>query len=310
MTAFLLAHLSDPHLGPLPSPKLRELLGKRVIGFINWQRSRGLTLRPEILTTLLDDLKAQGPHHVALTGDLVNIALAAEIPAASAWLQALGPPDWVSLVPGNHDAYVRGAMRWADTAWSPYMTGDAGMPPPHPPRFPYVRIRGPVAVVGVSSAIATGFFMASGKVGREQRARLGDVLRRLGAERLFRAVLIHHPPIEGATSWHKRLEDAPAVAAVLAEAGAELVLHGHTHLPTVHWIEAATPIPVVGVPSASAAPGDRKPPGAYNLFCIRGCAPAWHVELVTRGYGTEGEPFGERRRLALTRSVVPVTVPP
>ncbi len=309
MTAFLLAHLSDPHLGPLPSPKLRELLGKRVIGFINWQRSRGLTLRPEIMTTLLDDLKAQGAHHVALTGDLVNIALAAEIPAASAWLNALGPPDWISLVPGNHDAYVRGAMRWADTAWSPYMTGDPGAPPPHPPRFPYVRIRGPVAVIGVSSAIATGFFMATGKVGREQRARLAEVLRRLGARGLFRAVLIHHPPIVNATSWHKRLEDAPAVAATLAEAGAELVLHGHTHLPTVYWIEAARPIPVVGVPSASAAPGERKPPGAYNLFCIRGCAPAWHVELITRGHGVAGEPFGERRRMPLTPGAVPVTAP-
>ena len=29
---FRLAHLSDPHVGPLPRPRLRELVGKRVTG--------------------------------------------------------------------------------------------------------------------------------------------------------------------------------------------------------------------------------------------------------------------------------------
>jgi hypothetical protein len=32
MAAFTLAHLSDPHLPPLPAPKLSELAGKRALG--------------------------------------------------------------------------------------------------------------------------------------------------------------------------------------------------------------------------------------------------------------------------------------
>ena len=36
---FTLAHLSDPHLAPLPAPRWSELIGKRVTGYINWQRS-------------------------------------------------------------------------------------------------------------------------------------------------------------------------------------------------------------------------------------------------------------------------------
>ncbi|MBC7583853.1 MAG: metallophosphoesterase, partial [Tardiphaga sp.] len=40
MTAFTLAHLSDVHLPPLPQPAIGELLGKRMLGYINWKRNR------------------------------------------------------------------------------------------------------------------------------------------------------------------------------------------------------------------------------------------------------------------------------
>ena len=40
VTAFTLAHLSDPHLAPLPKPRLRELMGKRALGYLNWVRNR------------------------------------------------------------------------------------------------------------------------------------------------------------------------------------------------------------------------------------------------------------------------------
>ena len=37
---FTLAHLSDPHLPPLPQARLRDLAGKRVLGYLNWTRNR------------------------------------------------------------------------------------------------------------------------------------------------------------------------------------------------------------------------------------------------------------------------------
>ena len=42
VTAFTLAHLSDPHLAPLPQPRATELLGKRALGYVNWVRNRHL----------------------------------------------------------------------------------------------------------------------------------------------------------------------------------------------------------------------------------------------------------------------------
>ena len=60
-----------------------------------------------MLAALVADLKARTPDHIAVTGDLVNLSLPSEFVAARAWLDALGNPRDVSVVPGNHDAYVQ-----------------------------------------------------------------------------------------------------------------------------------------------------------------------------------------------------------
>ena len=75
MAAFVLAHLSDPHLPPLPQPRLIELAGKRALGYLNWTRNRHKYHRREVLDVLVSDLQAQSPDHIAVTGDLVNLAL-------------------------------------------------------------------------------------------------------------------------------------------------------------------------------------------------------------------------------------------
>ena len=70
MAAFTLAHLSDPHLPPLPEPTAAELSGKRVFGYLNWRRNRHKYHRREVLDALVSDLRAQSPDHIAVTGDL------------------------------------------------------------------------------------------------------------------------------------------------------------------------------------------------------------------------------------------------
>lgn len=284
---FTLAHLSDPHLGPLPSPSLRELVSKRAIGYINWQRNRASKFTTAHLDGLIDDLKAQTPDHIALTGDLVNIAIEAELDPARRWLDALGPAVDVSVVPGNHDAYVPGALKKASEAWGPYMRGDddhlAG-------RYPYIRRRGDVALVGVSSARASGPFLATGHVSTGQAKLLCQALTMLGHEGLFRVVMIHHPPVRGAADWHKRLVAGSRVRAAIHEGGAELVLHGHTHVDSLHWLRGADGVvPVVGVPAASNAPGGSKPGGRYNLFDIERADRGWSCQWRERGYVQPGE---------------------
>ena len=299
---FVLAHLSDPHLGPLPRPSMRELASKRLLGYVNWQRSRSDIHRAEAIEAITADLRRERPDHVAVTGDLVNIALPSEFARARQWLESLGAPTNVSLVPGNHDAYVRAAAVHRDRHWAPYMKGD-----PVPGReaaaiFPYVRRRGGVALVGLSTAVVTPAFMATGRLGGPQLARAAEILAELGAAGLFRVVMIHHPPGIPASWPHKLLTDAAAFRCMIAEAGAELLIHGHDHVHALTWLAGnGARVPAVGVPSASARAGMKHDAAAYNLYRIGGGAGAFTCEVVSRSLRPTGE-VAEINRYALSWS--------
>ena len=287
-TPFLLAHLSDPHLGPMPKPRGFDLVGKRAIGYINWQRKRYAIHRREVLAQLVADVHARKPDHIAITGDLVNIALPAEFIEASAWLKTVGSPHDVSLVPGNHDAYDIFTRHHFARAWADYLRGDDGAAPP---AFPYIRRRGPLALIGVSTAIPTAPFMATGVVGRKQREALERILPQLARENLCRVLMIHHPPYIAPGRWIARLRDADELRDILKRHGAEMGLHGHDHRHAIEWFDGPNrKIPVIGVPSSSASPGGHYDPSAYNLFSITRANDNWRIEQTVRGFVNESSP--------------------
>ena len=123
-TMFRLAHISDVHLGPLPSVSYRELASKRVVGYVNWQRNRRRFLHDGVTGSIITDIKSHHVDHIAVTGDLVNLALDGEVEMARLWLEALGSGHDVSVVPGNHDAYVPGAFDKVCRSWRGYMCSD------------------------------------------------------------------------------------------------------------------------------------------------------------------------------------------
>jgi 3',5'-cyclic AMP phosphodiesterase CpdA len=281
MAAFTLAHLSDPHLPPLPSPRLSELMGKRALGYLNWTRNRHLYQRRDVLDVLMSDLQAQVPDHITVTGDLVNLALEAEFALARDWLESIGPPERVTVVPGNHDAYVRAtAGRFADE-WESYLAGDDA--PARGAIFPALRRRGPLALIGVSSAVPTPPLMATGWLGKDQIDALERLLAALSFEHAFRILLIHHPLRSKARA--KRLTDAPELLSLLKQHGVELVLHGHDHVHSTMWVEGPgqSSIPVIGVPSASARAHGHYPDAAYNLFSIARDGDGWRCRQTVRG---------------------------
>ena len=280
MAAFTLAHLSDPHLPPLPVPRLADLAGKRVLGYLNWIRNRRKFHRRDVLDALVSDLQAQGPDHIAVTGDLVNLALEAEFAPALKWLEGVGAPDRVTVIPGNHDAYVRANRHRFAEVWQNYLGGDEA--PDGGATFPSLRRRGPLALIGVSSAVPTPPLMATGWLGRPQLDALERVLAGLATEQAFRVLLVHHPL--RSDSRAKRLTDSFELRALLLQYGVELILHGHDHVHSTIWIDGPNgPIPAIGVPSASALAHGRYPAAAYNLFAIARDGAAWRCEQTVRG---------------------------
>ncbi|MBS9478534.1 metallophosphoesterase family protein [Ancylobacter radicis] len=305
---FVLAHLTDAHLGPLPRARFAELAGKRALGVLNWRRGRQHRFNIATIDLLVSDIKAMAPDHIAVTGDLVNVGLAAEFATGLHFLKSLGEGHDVTVVPGNHDAYVRSTAHHSLLNWGDYMRGDGvNGDVTDESAFPFIRRRNGVALIGVSSAIPTRPFMATGKVGRAQRERLAQALDQLGAEGLFRVVMIHHPPC-GIRSSYKRLIDEEAFRAILARHGAELVICGHDHVPMVEMLPGPNGglIPVVEAPSFAAGPEDRHWPGGYHLYRIERVQDAafpWRCTLEARGFKRGEDGVDTRTVRVLTGSL-------
>jgi 3',5'-cyclic AMP phosphodiesterase CpdA len=295
---FKLVHISDPHLAPLPKPRAGELMSKRILGYLSWMRRRRNIHRMEVLEALERDLAAEGYDHLAITGDLTNISLPDEFSAAARWLERLGPPEKLSVIPGNHDSYV--PLDWAESwgKWAAYMGSNFNGVHTLPgdfSHFPAIRQIGQVALIGLSTAIPTPWGFASGTLGEEQLEKLESTLEETKAKGLCRVVLLHHPPA-GKISARKRLTDAHKFQDVISRKGAELILHGHDH--SFQMAQLPGPegdVPVYGVPSASAARGKgRHPPAQYLIFSIANDEDRWRTTVRLRAYDPEREEFTEK----------------
>ena len=305
----LLAHLSDVHLAPMPRVPLTALNLKRSLGAANWHRHRQHVHVRDVLDLLVADMQAHKPDHIAVTGDLVNLGLPDEHKAALQWLQALGPPEHVTVVPGNHDAYTHLRADAGYRRWQAYMAGDA-VQETAPDQcvaseFPFVRRRGPVALIGLGSGVPTRPFESAGRLGTLQIEQLRRQLAEAEQAGLVRVVVIHHPPHRYAQEWRTGLKDAGLLEDVLRTAGAEMVLHGHFHRAQMRWIEGlGGRVPVLGVPSASAAIRHKGADLAgYGLYAVArhaaGARSGFRVDMVRRGFAEPGGEIIELERTVL-----------
>ena len=292
-----LAHISDIHLSPMPDIGIRDLFGKRLTGFLNWKLKRHDELNSETLASLVAHLQQQNADFTAVTGDLVNLALPSEIERAGAWLGALGEPERVGVCPGNHDAYVPGSLESAQQVWGSYMQGETL----DNAVFPFVRRVGDVAVISCSSAVPTRPFLAIGRFDEAQADRLGRILRVMGEADYFRTVLIHHPPCSELQHPSFGLKGHKLFRQVIAEHGAELVLHGHTHRSSIHSIPGKNhEVPVVGVAAASAAQGGTlDDPARYNLFKIERSGASWTCTMREYGFQRLGNDIVMRLQMRI-----------
>ncbi len=270
-------HLSDPHLTPLQHVAARDLLSKRLLGFLSWQRRRRFRHLPQLLRLVTADALQSAPEHFAITGDLTQIGLPAEHVLAEHWLASLGDPAHVSLSPGNHDFYARSSARSVYAAWSAYLRGPDG--------WPIRRDCGDVSFISLNSGTPSGVAFATGTLGAQQLQRLPAVLA--GARGRYRVLLVHHSPHPRGHQWRKRLTDAAALRAIVDSEGAELLLHGHAHSATLEWLELSNRrVPVLGAPSASLQSRDPVHRAGYHRVLVNRLVdqhgPQWATEIETR----------------------------
>lgn len=262
MSVYRVVHISDVHIPPLPRLTPRDLAGKRLLALFSWHHKWRDEHRPEIIEALGQALDEIQPDHLCITGDLTFTGHPREVEQSVRWLGSLGAVEAISLIPGNHDAYVPGALENACRRWAPWMTDDES----GDQRFPYLHRRGPLNIIGLSSGIPLRLPHTSGRVGDPQLQALRDLLQRIAGDDRPCVLLVHHPPQERAARRGKELLDRAALRDVLSTHPVDLVLHGHLHRPVQGAVTSASAsIPVIGAGSASTL-GQRYSPAHFHLL--------------------------------------------
>jgi 3',5'-cyclic AMP phosphodiesterase CpdA len=294
---FSLAHISDPHISSMDDIQSRDLKGKRFFGYLKWRLQRSAEHRGIVLSALQDDLARTKPDHIAVTGDLTHLSLPAEYRQTRLWLESLGSPDKVTVIPGNHDTYVKTVWQQTLAHWTDFMLSDDADTGDNPGSgfegiFPSLRIRGRIALIGVCTALPTAPHLAVGTIGAWQLQKLKTLLTITADQEFFRVVMIHHPPVPGTVSWRKRLTDAPAFKSLIARYGAELILHGHAHTSEFGKLESPNGhVAVIGVPSASALGRKPRRRARYFTYHITPRTSGWHLRLTGRVYSPAKNQF-------------------
>ncbi len=294
---FTLAHFSDPHCCCPDGIRVPELLNKRLFGYLKWWLHRHAGYSNEILAVLQQDLKSGHPDHIVITGDLTHLSRTEEFRRTAKWLQCLGPSWQVTVIPGNHDMYVKTIWENTFAHWADYMACDEKPPGTAPGTnteitYPVLRIRDRIAIIGVCTARPVNPLLAVGTIGKVQLQRLEQILLETGRRQLLRVVLIHHPPVAATVGWRKRLTDADRFRSVVKRCGAELVLHGHAHRSCQALLEVPMgKIPVIGIPSASASDPRPERRARYHIYRFRRNATGWGIHMKVHVYSPNNRRF-------------------
>lgn len=298
-----IAHFSDLHLLSLEGARVLDFANKRWIGGLNLITNRGRHYHTHVFEALVRDINEQGIEHCICTGDITNLALEQEFRYARERFDQIeiGPSE-VTVLPGNHDAYVAKGADYFTGYFSDYTEPDDGW------RWddgdwPLVRVRGSIAVIGLSTSLATPWFTAYGIVGDRQLDRLRQVLADDRLRGCHRIVAIHHPPAGSyARSRIRGLRDRHALAEVLADVGAELVIHGHEHRDLRHTLPGPDggEIPVLGIQSGTYEAGKADRRARYRIFDTGGqTGRELELRQTTRVWDPDAEAFVADGELAL-----------
>jgi 3',5'-cyclic AMP phosphodiesterase CpdA len=229
-------HFSDVHVQePVYTVPAGELLSKRVLAVANLWLTRGRMFR-EVRQKLaaLGQFARQHDVELALcSGDHTAIGTHAELKSARA---AIAPftqlRHGLLTVPGNHDVYVRDALR--DGRFERYF-GDlqpSDLRYAVDGRYPFVRLIGDdLAVVGVNSARPNSVVSSAGRVPDAQVAALERALADEQLARRFVIVMTHYGILRRGGQpdhAHHGLENAAEVMRACNRPRV-LYIHGHIH---------------------------------------------------------------------------------
>lgn len=272
-----IAHFSDLHVLSLEGVGAMRFMNKRLSGLANLRFKRQHAHRTSYVRAVAKEIARVRADHVVVTGDLTNLALEQEFLAARTLLEEELhlTPDHVSIVPGNHDFYTRGALRGRRFTeyFRQYVKCDLDVAVDiGSGHFPFVRLRGPCAFIGLSSAVPRVPFVAAGVLGKPQLAALRRALAHPEVRKRLPVLLVHHPlhnPPSRLKAYVEGLRDADALIDALRDVPRGLVLHGHLHDRVWRSLKTTTgEVFAIGATSASLHHETETRMSGFNLYDI------------------------------------------
>jgi len=279
-----IAHFSDLHLLALDDVPARRFLNKRLTGLVNLRLKRASVHRPEYVRAIAREIARIGVDHVVVTGDLTNLALESEFELARDVIERQLGLDIsrVTIIPGNHDLYTRGALRTRrfERYFAPWLqsdlpgTGSSAIAS----SFPVVKLRGPAAIVAVSSAVPRLPLVAAGELGRVQLESLARILEHEEVRKRTLVLALHHPVAHAwspVKAYLEGLRDAGALLSLLETVRSGLVLHGHLHRRAQRALLTRTgELQQLGATSASLHDTALDRMAGFNVYELREGGPA------------------------------------
>ena len=269
-----LAHFSDIHITHFPlsgKPALKRLAA--VASYTLAGRGKHFEGSDVRIAKLLEDVDAQGVDHALCTGDLTGVSTEAEFARVA---ELFGPrrsqPERYTVIPGNHDRYVRGAAGLFEQHFAQVSEGG---------RFPFVKHVGALSIVAIDVARPTSLIDSSGLCGPKQRDALLGLLTDRSLKDRFVVLALHYGLLRAEGQRDHRshgLRDDLEVTALIDrdDVSLDLVLHGHMHRPYVVKTKRRTEI------CAGSATDLHVKPCGYHVYDID---PAAHrVRINRRGW--------------------------
>ena len=283
----IISHISDIHLPITLKPNFRDLLNKRLFGFINHSSNRKKIHDIENVKMIFDDILKNPDGHTILTGDIVNLSLRSEFELASDFLGGYFPKEKLSIIPGNHDYYVKCDYEDSMYMLRRYTENNTSYSQASP--FPYLKLFNDIAIIGISTAVVSPPLMSWGRVSKTQLDVIAEILRSLSKDNYFIVLLLHHPLHEFGFLNFKGLLNKNSLIEVLKEFDINLILHGHLHTESQKKIFLnEVNVPCFGAPSTSK---ENKGKLSFLKYDIDKVNDKWNLKVYRRNYIMQTKKF-------------------
>ena len=212
---------------------------------------------PPAVEAAIEDVGAFAPHLTIITGDLTKNGKPHEFAAARAWLARLPRP--LMVTPGNHDTPYLNLILRALTPFNRYRRYIG-----EPAEAFFDRLGLSARSINSARGAQPRLDWSKGALNLERIERVANELAaRTNALKVFGC---HHPlidlpgmPVTGGVHRGK------AAAALLEQAGVNLILTGHVHNPFALALETG-PTPCYAIGAGTLSQRTRGTPAGFNLI--------------------------------------------